>query len=72
MDEQMYALLVARAREQKTTMGDLVRKAVGEKYAAPARDRRKLVKRAVGCWKYVKNPFKGIDYKELVEYGRKY
>lgn len=70
-DEELWNLLVALAAKQKTSVGDLVRSAARKVYDA---DQQKFArKRACDAILAIRVKQKGkIDYKELINYGRKY
>jgi len=73
--EEDHAMLTNLARESNKTIGELVRHAVKKTYKA------RVVKGGINkslelaikkSWKAVLHPEIPIDYKALIEYGRKY
>lgn len=70
-DEELWNLLVALAAKQKTSVGDLVRTATRKVYDA---DQRILARKRAGATiRKIRVSQKGrVDYKELINYGRKY
>ncbi len=71
-DEETLRLLKSIAKEEKTSVGKLVRQAVKKEYAKkdPYAARRKALEETLRIRPAVsKTP---IDYKELINYGRKY
>ena len=73
-DEADYATLLFMSREENKTIGELVRHAVKKIYKVKKIDNREkiLLKKIKEGWKFLKNPGIPVDYKALVEYGRKY
>lgn len=73
-DEADYATLLFMSREKNKTIGELVRHAVKKTYKVKKIDNREkiLLKKIKEGWKFLKNPEIPVDYKALVEYGRKY
>ncbi|HTQ61169.1 MAG TPA: CopG family transcriptional regulator [Candidatus Solibacter sp.] len=51
LNEDMWKALHIRSRQQKTTVSELVREAVREKYGSSAGDRRRAMQAMVGIWK---------------------
>lgn len=70
-DEKLWRELSARAKREKTSVGNLVRKAVEKAYVQnEEKDKRtKAFERILKIRKMSKKP---IDYKALINYGRKY
>ena len=70
-----YRLLEAEAAEKDSSVGELVRAAVKRVYVEPKAkqlsDRQKAFDR-LKQWQKKIGTFKGLDYKALIEYGRKY
>ena len=70
-----YRLLEAEAAEKESSVGELVRAAVKQVYveskAKQLSDRQKAFDR-LKQWQKKIGVFKGLDYKALIEYGRKY
>jgi hypothetical protein len=75
LEEDLWEALHARARREKTTISDLVRRAARERYMYTAEQRRADMMAAVGIWKdrtdlpdteiYVRNLRKGTRFKRL-------
>ena len=51
LDEDIWKILTTRAREERTTISDLVRSAVREKYFSANANRKEAMLAAVGVWK---------------------
>jgi hypothetical protein len=51
LNEDIWKLLHIRARQRKTSISELVRQAVREKYGRSAADRREAMEALVGIWK---------------------
>ena len=51
LNEDIWKALHIRARQHKTTISELVRQAVREKYGRTAADRREAMEALVGMWK---------------------
>jgi hypothetical protein len=51
LDEQLWGALHARARREKTTVSELVRQAVRERYLGDREQRREAMQRFVGIRK---------------------
>ena len=51
LHEDIWKVLHIRSRKQKTSISDLVRQAVREKYGSSAVDRREAMQALVGLWK---------------------
>lgn len=70
LDQSVWEKLVKDAKKKKISVGNLIRQSVEEKYFHENRDRE--VKEANEEIKKIRPHFKGrIDYKELINYGRK-
>lgn len=70
-DEELWQKLIYLSRVQKTSIGKLVREAVEQNYGEEAiiNKRRQAFKNIL---KYRPKPYRGrIDYKELINAGRK-
>ena len=52
IDEDVWETLRARSRQGGTTISELVRQAVREKYAGSAAARRKAMLSLIGIWKH--------------------
>lgn len=51
LDEDLWQVLHARARREDTTVSDLVRQAVRERYLGSLASRKAAMQAAVGIWK---------------------
>jgi len=51
LNEDIWKALHIRARQRKTTISELVRQAVREKYGNASADRRQTMQALVGLWK---------------------
>lgn len=51
LDDDLWRELHARAKTAKTTISELVRKAVRERYAGNFEERRKAMQDVVGIWR---------------------
>ena len=51
MNEDIWKALHIRARQRKTSISELVRQAVREKYGRSAADRREAMQALVGIWR---------------------
>lgn len=71
-DNELWELLTSVAKREKTSVGKIVRKTLREVYAKDEIAKR----RTEACRKILAirpKPYPGkIDYKELINYGRKY
>lgn len=74
LEEEDYLTLVYLSMQEDKTIGELVRHAVKKTYKVKNIDNREkiLLKKIKEGWKFLKNPEIPVDYKALVEYGRKY
>lgn len=70
-DEKLWQRLTSEAKERKTSVGKLVRQAVEKAYVVDEElEKRRMVIEHI---KKIRKRFKGkIDYKELINYGRRY
>lgn len=70
-DENLWKTLTAEAVKRRTSVGKLVREAVKKMYARDEELERR--REAIEHIKKIRKKFKGkIDYKELINYGRRY
>lgn len=70
-DPQLWQTLTKKAKINKTSVGELVRKAVKQTYLD--QEDQKTISRAIESTKKIRKTLKGrLDYKELINYGRKY
>jgi plasmid stability protein len=51
LDDDLWSTLRMRARKQGTTISDLVRQAVRDRYLGNLEERRKAMEALVGIWK---------------------
>jgi len=51
LQEDIWKVLHIRSRQQKTSISDLVRQAVREKYGNSSVDRKEAMRALVGLWK---------------------
>ena len=51
LDEDVWKALHIHSRQHKTSISELVRQVVGEKYGRSPGDRRKAMQALVGLWK---------------------
>lgn len=75
-DENTALMLAALAREQATSVGNLVRHAVKKTYRdvslSQDRKRHKAVRELLALQKKFLGRFEGVDYRALIEDGRRY
>ena len=74
-DEEMSSMLARLAQQQATSVGSLVRRAVKKTYKdirLTKRNKRHNAVRALMAWQKKIGTFKHIDYRALIEDGRKY
>lgn len=70
-DDLLWNQMTQLAKKRKTSVGELVRQAVSEKYLND--DKTERIKKACEAIEKTRKLFKGkIDYKALINYGRKY
>ncbi len=69
-DERLWRLLTGRARREKTSVGKLVRLAVEKVYGHEEVDQKNSAFEEI--LKIRKISKKPIDYKALINYGRRY
>lgn len=70
-DEKLWKRLSDRAKRERTSVGKLVRMAVEKAYAKDQELEER--RRAIDHIRKIRKHFRGrIDYKELINYGRKY
>jgi len=69
-DEEMWSRLKTLAKNQKTTVGKLIRNAVKETYFSDKHFRERVS--AINNIFKKRKRFKKIDYKKLINHGRKY
>ena len=70
-DDKLWSLLVAQSSKKKVSIGELVRRAVIKTYIE-GHDTLQQRKDAASAIQAIRTIHKGIDYKELINYGRKY
>ena len=71
-DDELWNMLTTISKKEYTSIGKLVRRAVRKVYSEENVNKKRL-----DAWKTIlkvrNKPFPGkIDYKELINYGRKY
>ena len=74
-DENTALMLAVLAREQSTSVGNLVRRAVKKTYrdiSLTQRRKRHQAVRALLAWQKKVGTFKHIDYHALIENGRRF
>ncbi len=75
-DEDTALMLAVLAREQATSVGNLVRRAVKKTYkdarGTHQKKGQKTVHALIALQKKFLGKFEGIDYRALIEDGRKY
>lgn len=73
LDKKTHNLLKHKAKQEKKTMGELIRKAIIKTYKEDEdeiiRQRTEAVKKIKELQKRMK-PLKGITIRELIDYGR--
>jgi len=73
LDEETQNLLLSIANREKTSVGDLVRKAIEETYKKRRDEtikRRTEVVRQIQALRKKMKPLGKITFRELIEYGR--
>lgn len=70
-DQEMWETLVSLAKEKKTSVGNLVRQAVKKRYQQKRLQlqRKKAIDEILRIRKFQKDK---VNYKALIEHGRKY
>jgi len=71
-DDTLWAILAAKSKSEKSSIGELVRRAVADTYG-----HKDVIARRKAVFDHIIRirpaPVHGkIDYKELINYGRKY
>ncbi|KKR71264.1 MAG: hypothetical protein UU12_C0004G0011 [Candidatus Woesebacteria bacterium GW2011_GWA2_40_7b] len=77
LSEEDHLMLTNLAKESNKTIGELVRHAVKKTYKINKRKTKSKINKELEAaiksgWKYLKHPEIPLDYKALIEYGRKY
>ena len=72
LTEEDYLNLSLLAKKQKKTIAALIREALRKTYRVSTKTDQSLSRKIKANWKHLKQPQKSIDYKKLVNYGRKY
>ena len=62
LDDQLWSALHARAISQKTTVSQLVREAIRERYLGDREQRMKAMKQFVGIRKGTDEPLDAVEY----------
>lgn len=70
LDENLWLQLMALAKAQNISVGELVRKAVKEVYFD--KNKKEKMAKAMEVILKTRKKFKKINYKEMINYGRKY
>jgi hypothetical protein len=52
LDDDIWKALHVRSRQQRTSISELVRQAVRDRYGSPAANRRQAMAALVGMWKH--------------------
>lgn len=71
-DEKLWKELSNRAKRERTSVGKLVRKAVEKAYVEVEDEALKKRREAIDEIFRIRKRVKGINYKEYINYGRKY
>jgi endonuclease YncB( thermonuclease family) len=71
LNEDIWKALHIRARQHKTTISELVRQAVREKYGRTAADRREAMEAVVGMWKDRENLPDSEEYVRQLRKGKR-
>jgi len=73
LEPQTWEMLQQVAAAKNISIGETVRKAVKKTYSKKTLSpTQEVIKSIKSNWKYVKNPKKPIDYKALINHGRKF
>ncbi len=70
LDQSLWQQLARLAQVKKTSIGELIRKAIEQTYFN--NDKRESMKAAYEEILRIRKVGKNIDYKELINHGRKY
>lgn len=70
LDEQLWNALHTRARGQKTTISELVRQAIRERYLGPQDEKRRAMLAFIGSRKNASAAGAATESKDAVEYVR--
>ena len=71
LDEDLWTALHVRARSEKTTVSELVREAVRERYADNQEQRRKAMQEFVGIRKNSSQPDDAVKYVRRLRKGER-
>jgi len=72
LSDDDHALLSSIVKKEGKTMGQLIREAIKKTYYAKnQRTVQNISLKIEKGWKLLLNPKENINYKELIEYGRK-
>lgn len=72
LSEEDYSLLASHVKNQGKTMGQLIREAIKKTYFSKKGGGSQNISNEIKKgWRLLVNPKKRLDYKQLVEYGRK-
>lgn len=71
LSEEDYKLLNNLSEREGKSMGQLIRNAIKKIYKKDGKKHSNISREVKKGWRLLRNPKKKIDYKALVEYGRK-
>jgi hypothetical protein len=71
LHEDIWKVLHIRSRQQRTSISDLVRQAVREKYGSSAVDRKEAMQALVGMWKDRKDLTDSTAYVRRLRKGKR-
>jgi hypothetical protein len=71
LHEDIWKVLHIRSRQQRTSISDLVRQAVREKYGSSPVDRREAMQALVGMWKDRKEMSDSTAYVRVLRKGKR-
>jgi len=69
LDDQLWNALHVRARSRKTTVSELVREAIRERYFGQHEERRKAMQEFVGSRKEASKPVDAVEYVRCLRQG---
>lgn len=68
-EEAVWKQLLARAKKEDSSVGELIRRAISQVYFQD--NGRSRIVRAIAAIRSLRQSQKNIDYKALIEYGRR-
>jgi hypothetical protein len=71
LHEDIWKVLHIRSRQQRTSISDLVRQAIREKYGSSAVDRKEAMQALVGMWKDRKDLTDSTAYVRRLRKGKR-